>query len=365
MAILARPDDIVVGLDVHKDTIAAGILRPGTETADVERLFHDEASVRRFVARFEEPTRLRACYEAGPTGYELARLLASLGVRCDVIAPSLIPRIPGDKVKTDRRDCRRLARLHRVGELVAIRIPTREEEAVRDLCRSRWAMVVDYTRARHRLTKFLLRHGRVWRGGANWTSRHLEWLGSQRFDDDALVLTYGHYRAAVTTRSVALEAVEADLATYVGKPPFGEAVARLAAYRGISEIVALGVAAEVCDWRRFATARSFMGFVGLVPSEYSSGSSVHRGRLTKAGNAHLRRQLIEAAWAYRHRAHVGKVMAARHRGLDPAVVARAWRAQCRMCGRFRRLSARKDSQSIVAAAIARELAGFLWAEMNA
>src|SRR5919204_326560 len=250
---------IHLGLDVHKDTISVGILDPDQQVPDVERITHDEASVRRLVARFPDRARLRACYEAGPTGFELARLLHRMHVGCQVIAPSLIPRAPGDKVKTDRRDCRRLARLHRAGELVAIRIPTMAEEAVRDLCRTR---------------------------------------------------------------------------------------------------------AEVVDWRRFASANAFMGFCGLVPSEYSSGNSVHRGRLTKAGNAHLRRQLVESAWSYQHRPSVGVEIARRQHGLDPAVVARAWAAQQRLCARFRVLAARKNIKPIVAAAIARELAGFLWAEMT-
>jgi transposase len=184
-----------LGLDVHKDTISVAILAPDRDGPDVERIAHDEASVRRLVGRFPNPRLLRACYEAGPTGYELARLLASMGVGCEVIAPSLIPKAPGDKVKTDRRDCRRLARLYRAGELVAIRIPSVQEEAVRDLCRARADMVADRTRARHRLGKFLLRHGRPWRGGNAWTLTHERWLLQQRFEEPALAATYAHYRA--------------------------------------------------------------------------------------------------------------------------------------------------------------------------
>jgi transposase len=354
-----------LGLDVHKDTISVAILRPDQQVADVERIAHDQASIRRLVGRLGNPRMLRACYEAGPTGFELARLLHSMDLRCEVIAPSLIPRAPGDKVKTDRRDCRRLARLHRAGELVAIRIPTLQEEAVRDLCRTRADMVQDLTRARNRLGKFLLRHGRPWRGGSTWTHAYQAWLRSQRFDHPALTGTLGHYLAVVEVRNAQLDAVEADLADWCARPPLDWQVARLAAYRGVSRLGALTLAAEVCDWRRFASASQFMGFCGLVPSEYSSGNTVHRGRLTKAGNAHLRRQLVEAAWAYQHRPSVGGELARRQHGLDPAVVARAWAAQQRLSGRFRRLAARKNTKSIVAAAIARELAGFLWAEMTA
>jgi transposase len=362
---VAQLASIHLGLDVHKDTISVGILRPDQQVPDVERISHDDVSIRRLVGRLGDPGMLRACYEAGPTGFELARLLDSMQVSCQVVAPSLIPKAPGDKVKTDRRDARRLARLHRAGELVAIRVPTVAEEAVRDLCRTRVDMVEDLTRARNRLGKFLLRHGRVWRGGSTWTHAYQTWLGAQRFDHAALTQTFGHYLAVVEVRNQQLDAVEAELAGWCQRPPFDWQVARLAAYRGVTRLGALTVAAEVCDWRRFASASQFMGFCGLVPSEYSSGSSTHRGRLTKAGNAHLRRQLVESAWAYQHRPSVGLALRARQHGLDPAVVARAWAAQQRLSGRFRALAARKNTKSIVAAAIARELAGFLWAEMTA
>lgn len=360
-----HPDTIHLGLDVHKDSISAAILNAGHESVDVEKIFNDEESVRRLVARFPEPRLLRACYEAGPTGYDLHRLLASLGVRCDVVAPSLIPKAPGDKVKTDKRDCRRLARLHRAGELVAIRVPTPLEEAVRDLCRTRGDMVEDLTRARNRLTKFLLRHGRVWRGGSNWTVKHEAWLAALTFDEAALTTTYSHYRAVVATRDAQLAAVEGDLVPWFAREPFADGVHRLGAYRGVTHMGALGLQAEVCDWRRFGRAAALMGFVGLVPTEYSSGGSTHRGHLTKAGNAHVRAQLVEGAWQYQHRPYVGSVIAKRHEGLGPETVARAWAAQLRLCGRFRHLAARKNTKSVVAAAVARELAGFLWAEMNA
>jgi transposase len=258
---------IHLGLDVHKDTISVGILPADQQVPDVERIPHDEASIRRLVGRLGNPRSLRACYEAGPTGFELARLLHSLHVRCEVIAPSLIPKAPGDKVKTDRRDCRRLARWHRAGELVCVRIPTVQEEAVRDLCRTRGDMVEDLTRARNRLGKFLLRHGRVWRGGSTWTLKHQAWLGSQRFEQPAMAQTFGHYLAVVEVRNAHPDAVEADLAGWCDRPPFDWQVARLAAYRGITRLGALTLAAEVADWRRFATASQFMGFCGLVPSE--------------------------------------------------------------------------------------------------
>jgi transposase len=306
-----------------------------------------------------------ACYEAGPTGYELARVLTSLGVRCWVIAPSLIPSRPGDRVKTDRRDAARMAVLLRAGQLSSVRVPTVAEEAVRDLCRARADMVIDQTRARHRLNKFLLRHARVWRDGTNWTQKHHVWIRAQRFDDAALTATFGHYCATLTAREAAVSSIDADLAVWFGRAPFADAVSRLAAYRGITELGALTLASEVCDWHRFATASMFMGFCGLVPSENSSGQRTQRGGITHAGNTHLRTQLVESAWAYKSRPATGATLTKRHDGLDPDVVARAWAAQLRLCGKFRRLDERKTNRKTVVTAIARELSGFVWAEMTA
>jgi transposase len=362
VALSAGP--IHLGLDTSKDKIAVAVLRWGVQVPDIEVIINEEASVRRLIGRFAQPGELRVCYEAGPTGFGLHRLLTSMGVACDVVAPALVPKAPGDRVKTDRRDSARLARLYRAGELVAIRIPTPAEEAVRDLCRARADLVDDRTRTRHRLSKFLLRHDRIWRN-EGWTGKHEQWLTGQRFDEPGLQSTYGHYRAVLAARNGELAAIEADLAHWYTHGPFAEAVSRLAAYRGIARLGALTIASEVGDWRRFPTARSFMGFTGLVPSEYSSGASVHRGHITKAGNTHLRTQLVESAWAYQHRASLGVVLRRRQDGVDPATAARSWAAQQRLCARFRRLASRKNSRSIVTVAIARELAGFLWAEMTA
>jgi len=187
------PDVRVLAMDVHKNTISTGLLEPGSDSPLLDKLSTDDESVRRLIARFEEPSRVWACYEAGPTGYELARVLRNVGMRCEVIAPSLIPARPGDRVKTDKRDARRLARLFRAGQLSAVRVPTIAEEAVRDLCRARADMVIDRTRARHRLGKFLLRHGRVWRDGDNWTLKHEAWIRQQRFEERALNQTLAHY----------------------------------------------------------------------------------------------------------------------------------------------------------------------------
>ncbi len=365
MLIHVPPDVRVLAMDVHANTISTGLLEPGSDTPLLDRLSADDESVRRLVARLGDPARVWACYEAGPTGYELARVLRAARMRCEVIAPSLIPSRPGDRVKTDRRDARRLALLFRAGQLSSVRVPTLGEEAVRDLCRARADMVIDRTRARHRLGKFLLRHGRVWRGGDNWTLKHEMWLRQQRFDERALNETLAHYQATLTARDAAVAAIDADLAAWYDRAPFADAVARLSAYRGVTELGALTLASEVCDWRRFPTAGMFMAFTGLVPSEDSSGERTRRGGITHAGNSHLRTQLIEAAWAYKTKAQVGATMRRRQEGLDPAVVARAWAAQLRLCGKFRRLDARKTNRKTVVTAVARELAGFVWAEMTA
>jgi len=358
-------DSTLLGLDVHKLTISAAVLAPGSDRPVVDRISSDPEAVRRLIGRFDDHKTLVACYEAGPTGYELARQLRAMGVRCEVIAPSLIPVAPGDRVKTDKRDARRLALLLRGGQLSAVRVPDVVEEAVRDLCRARVDMVIDRTRARHRLGKFLLRHGRVWRDGENWTLKHQSWIGAQCFDEPALDIALAHYRATLTAREAAVDAIDAELALWFERAPFAHAVRRLCAYRGVTELGALTLASEVCDWRRFPTAGMFAGFCGLVPSENSSGERISRGGITHAGNTHLRTQLVESAWAYKARAQVGPTLRRRHEGLDPEVVARAWAAQLRLCGRFSRLDARKSSRKTVVTAIARELACFMWAEMTA
>lgn len=356
---------IHLGLDVSKDQIAVGVLRPEDRVADVEKIAHDEESVRRLVTRLGSPGKLWACYEAGPTGYELHRLLERLGVRCDVIAPSLIPRAPGDKIKTDRRDAKRLARLHRAGELTAIRVPSPAEEGVRDLCRARRVAVRELTRARHRIGSFLLRHSVVWREGHTWTIKHHNWVATRYFDDPAVRVAYGFYLGELSAREATLDAMEAEIRTWFAHELFADAVTRLGAYRGIEHVGALTLATEVCDWRRFNTAGAFMNFCGLVPREYSSGESTWRGELTHAGNVNVRDQLVESAWSYRYAPVLSARIKRRQDGADPMVIARSWKAQQRLCARWRHLAARKESKNTVAAAVARELAGFVWAEMTA
>jgi len=363
MTSLAHRGYIHVGMDVSKDTIAVAVLAPDSDVPTLEKISSDPDSVRRLFKRVGRPSGIWACYEAGPTGYELYRQLNAMGIRCDVVAPSLVPKGRGDRIKTDKRDSRRLVGLHRAGQLVAIGVPGPAQEAVRDLCRTRGDMVIDLTRARNRLTKFLLRHGVIYRGGSNWTYRHEAWLSKVDFEDPALAATFRHYRATVHLRDTTLAAVEQDLRAYFDTEPFGEAVRRLGAYRGVTHMGALCLGAEIFDWRRFPRARSFMAFTGLTCIENSTGLSEHRGSITRAGNSHVRGQLSEVAWTYRHRPYVNADLKARQALAGPATVARSWRAQARLCTRYRVLAERKNVKSVVATAIARELAGFLWAEM--
>jgi transposase len=355
---------IHLGMDTSKNTIVVGVLMPGEEVPVIDRIWNEEGSVRHLIGRFGDPAGLRACYEAGPCGFELHRLLASMGVACDVVAPSLIPRRAGERVKTDKRDAGRLARLHRAGELTAIRVPAEAEEAVRDLVRVRAALLADRKRTQQRITAMLLRHGRVWRSGSYWTQAHEQWIAGQRFDEPALASALAHYRAALDTRRAELHAVEDELAPWAGREPLGPLVARLGCYRGIAELTGLTLAAEVVDWRRFPSARAFMGFTGLVPAEYSSGERTRRGSITKAGSEPVRTALIEAAWSYRFQPRIGLTLRRRQHDAAPQTLARSWQAQRRLYARYKTMTARGKPAAVAVTAMARELAGFVWAEMT-
>jgi transposase len=362
-SVTSAAEPIHLGMDTSKNTIVVGVLMPGEELPVIDRIWNEEGSVRHLVGRLGPAAQLRACYEAGPCGFELHRLLTSMGVACDVVAPSLIPRRPGDRVKADKRDAGRLARLHRAGELTPIRVPSEAEEAVRDLVRARAALLADRKRAQQRITAMLLRHGRIWRG-THWTQAHEQWIAAQRFDEPALASALAHYRAALDTRRVELDAVEAELAPWAGRDPLAPAVARLGCYRGIAELTGVVLAAEVVDWRRFGSARAFMGFTGLVPAEYSSGERTRRGAITKAGSEPVRTALIEAAWAYRHKPAIGVTLRRRQQHASPQTLARSWQAQRRLYARYKTMTARSKPAGVAVTAMARELAGFVWAEMT-
>ena len=282
---------------------------------------------------------------------------------CEIIAPTLMPRRPGDRIKTDRRDAKQLAVLYRAGALTPVHIPTEQEEAARDLLRCREALLADVVRARHRLSK-VLRHGRRFTTGTAWTKRHAAWLRSQQWELPALEQTQRAYLRAVDDTVERRRAVEADLRALLDLEPLKDRVARLRCFRGIDALTALTLAAELGDPRRFPTAPSVMAFVGLVPSEHSSGGTRARGAITKTGNAHLRRVLVEAAWHYRHHPFVGERLRTRQQAAPAQRVALAWTAQQRLCRRFRRLAARGKARPTVVTAVARELTGFLWAALT-
>jgi transposase len=355
----------IVAFDQHAATTVAAVLLPGHRVPALHPMTSELGELRRFVGRVRRQGAVRCCYEAGPCGFELQRALQADGVPCDVIAPALIPRRPGNRIKTDRRDAQHLAVLYRAGALTAIHIPSEGEEAARDLLRCREDIRADLLRARHRLSKFLLRHGRRFTGTKKaWTRRHDAWLRAQTWPIPALDQTHRAYLRAVDESVARLRRVESDLQALLTFEPLRARVARLRCFRGIDDLTALTIAAELGDPRRFPTAPSMMAFVGLVPSEHSSGTKRAQGAITKTGNAHLRRVLVEAAWHYRHHPFVGHRLAQRQRGGGDAPTARAWAAQQRLHHRYRGLAARGKPKQHIVTAVARELTGFVWAALT-
>ena len=306
---------IILAFDQHAATTVAAVLLPGQRTPALHTLTSDSATIVRFVERCVARAPVRCCYEAGPCGFELQRALTARSIPCDVIAPALIPRRPGDRVKTDRRDAGQLAILYRADALTAIHIPTDQEEAARDLLRCREDIRADLLRARHRLSKFLLRHGRRFTATKKaWSKRHDAWLRAQTWPIAALDQTHRAYLRAVEEIEARLRDVETEIRALLELEPLRDRVQRLRCFRGIDDLTALTIAAELGDARRFGTAPSTMAFVGLVPSEHSSGTKRAQGAITKTGNAHLRRVLVESAWHYRHHPFVSATLRARQRG---------------------------------------------------
>jgi transposase len=354
----------LIAFDQHAATTVAAVLLPGQQTPALHTLASDSSTILRFVRRLQRQGPVQCCYEAGPCGFELQRALAGQGIPCDVIAPALIPRRPGDRIKTDRRDAAQLAVLFRAGALTAIHIPTEHEEAARDLLRCREDIRADLLRARHRLSKFLLRHGRRFTATKRaWSKRHEAWLRAQTWPLPALDQTHRAYLRAVDEVLARLQDVERDLRALLALEPLRERVQRLRCFRGIDDLTALTIAAELGDARRFGTAPRAMAYVGLVPSEHSSGTKRAQGGITKTGNAHLRRVLVESAWHYRHHPLVGAALRARQRGAPASIVAHAWTAQQRLYRRYQRLAARGKPKQHIVTAVARELTGFVWAAL--
>ena len=353
-----------IGLDVHAETIAVAVAEPNGEVRSLGIIPNRAESIGKLVKKLGPTEHLRVCYEAGPTGYVLYWQLAALEVRCEVVAPTLVPVKPGDRVKTDRRDALKLARSYRAGDLTPVWVPDAGHEALRDLVRAREAAKKDQLRARHRLSKFLLRQGRRPPAATKaWTQAYLAWVKSVRFAhaaQEATLLDYVHEVDHVAARIARLEQAIDD-AVKTAPVPTRAVIDALQALRGVALVTAVTLVSEVGDFTRFARARQLMGYSGAVASEDSSGTRTYRGAITKTGNAHVRRVLIEAAWCYRHRPAIGATLRKRHAAVDEEVKAIAWKAQHRLYARFRALTAHGKPRQLAVTAVGRELLGFMWA----
>jgi transposase len=349
----------LVGLDVHATKIVAAVLDVETGELRWFSVSGDVAEAAGLCAGLPRP--VRAAYEAGPTGYGLARELTLRGVECVVAAPSKIPRASGDRVKTDRRDAELLVRLLLAGKLHAVRVPGPEEEALRDLVRAREAVRVDLMRCRHRISKLLLRHGIRFDDGRAWTDRHHAWLSGIELGWPAAQATLADACGAADALVHRRDGLEREIVALLPASPWQLQVARLRCLRGIDTLTAAGLCAEIGDFERFARAEQLMSYVGLVPSESTTGQQRRLGSITKTGSGHARRLLVEAAWHYRPRPHVGKALTERQGGQRAEAIAVAWSAQQRLYRTWNRLEARTKRRTIIAVAAARELAGFAWA----
>lgn len=353
-----------VGMDVHLSGIHTVVLAGEQVEPDSEQtLPYDFAKLRKPFEKLLARGAVAAAYEAGCMGFELARFLEDLQVPCVVAAPGKLPRKPSDRIKTDRRDALMLARLLRRGELDAVRIPSREDEAARDYLRARGDLRGDIVATKHRVAKFLLRHGHIY-PGAQWTLAHQKWLRDLDLGSAMLQQTLERYRACLMEQQERLKAMDADIQEMAANPRYASGVAKLRCLRGIDYLTALSLVCEVGDFKRFATAAHFMAFLGLVPREHSSGTKRVQGGITKSGNTHLRRLLVEASWHYRHASHPGKTLRQRREGQPPDIVAYANRAMTRLHHKYMKLVMGKGKKGQVAVtAVARELAGFIWGLM--
>jgi transposase len=349
----------VVGLDVHATKIVAVVLDADTGELQTFSMSGDSEQAAGFCAGLPRP--VRVAYEAGPTGYGLARELSKRGVECVVAAPSKIPRAAGDRVKTDRRDAELLARLLLAGKLHPVRVPGDEEEALRDLVRAREGVRVDLMRCRHRLSKLLLRHGIRFDDGQAWTDSHRRWLATITLPWSAAEATLLDARGAIDALAHRREQLEREIVSMVAISPWAVQIGRLRCLRGIDTLTAVGLCAEIGDFERFARAEQLMSYVGLVPCEATTGQQRRLGSITKTGSAHARRLLIEAAWHYRARPNIGRALTDRQHDQPPEAIAVAWSAQRRLHRTWTRLEARAKRRTISAVAAARELAGFCWA----
>ena len=353
-----------LGLDVHAETIAVAIAEPDGDVRSLGTIANRAESIRKLVKKLGSVEQLKACYEAGPTGYVLYWQLAELGVACEVIAPTLVPMKAGDRVKTDRRDAERLARSYRSGDLTAVWVPDEGSESLRDLVRAREAAKQDQLRARHRLSKFLLRMGqRPAAGMKAWTAPYMAWVRQVHFTQVAREATMLDYLHEVDHMGERVKRLEQSIteAVKLATPAVQEVVKGLQTLRGIAEISAVTIMAELGSITRFDTPRQLMGYSGAVPSENSSGKRKQRGSITKTGNAHLRRIVVEAAWSYRYRPAIGPRLRKRQEGVSEPIKEIAWKAQVRLTKRYARLAAAGKDQRKIVTAVGRELLGFIWA----
>lgn len=348
-----------VGLDVHVSGIVAAVLNLETGELSRRRMPGSTDAVLEFVAELPGP--VRVTYEAGPTGFMLARRLRAAGAECLVCAPGLIPRGPTDRVKTDQRDAERLVRLLVAGELHPVTVPSIEEESLRDLVRAREDLRGDLMRARHRLAKLMLRHDRHFPGPEkNWTQAHLTWLNTVRFDQPGTQAAFLDYLGAVDGLFIRRGQLEAEIARLLPASPHAETARRLMCLRGVDTLTAAGLCCEIGDFRRFVHPGQVMSYLGVVPSENSSGASRRLGPITKSGSQHARRLLVEAAWHYRKPPGVSTMLKRRQRDAPPEIVALSWKTQRRLHHVWQRMEDRKKRRTIIAVAVARELAGFCW-----
>lgn len=365
---MGQATEVFVGIDIAKtrNAIAVADSERGGEVRYLGEVDASAESMRRLVQRLAaRHARVHFCYEAGPTGYGLHRLITDLGHSCIVVAPSLIPRKPGDRVKTNRRDALALAKLLRAGELTPVWVPDEGHEAMRDLVRARAAAVESLRVHRQQVSAFVLKHGRVYPRKKGWTMRYLRWVQEQRFEHPAHQIALQEMVEAAHASRERVRRLEAAIEEFVPSWSLAPVVRALQALRGIDLIVAVTFATEIGDVSRFERPRQLMGYLGLVPSERSTGDTVRRGGITKAGNGRVRHMLVESAWTYRHPPRLGKMKLYKLEQVSPTVREIAWKAQTRLTARYRALSGRGKKSTVVCTAIARELVGFMWSAARA